>query len=156
MVFLAPEDIMSLLHVGADELDCAGLKLTLREAYVMNSPGMLGLESRRLPDYKAVEANGNMISLGPGAYLVKYNEYVEIPNGYIGFAVQRSSLLRMGASLQTAVWDPGFRGRGSGLLIVYSPHGIILERNVQLAQLVLARLSRPTRRTYEGFYQGEE
>lgn len=156
MTILAPEDLARILGVKHDMLDCAGLKLTLGEIYSLGSHGYLGLNERRLPEYKGVKPKNGVYMLDPGSYLVKYNEYVKIPNGYIGLAIQRSSLIRMGATLYTAVWDPGYHGRGSGLLVVHNPHGVFLEKGVQIAQLVFIRMSRETGKTYRGVYLGEK
>ena len=156
MVIIAPEDLAGILGKNLDVMDCAGLKLTLGEVYRLESMGSLGIDTKKLPTYRPLEPKNNEYLLKPGPYLVKYNEYIEIPNGYIALAIQRSSLIRMGATLYTAVWDPGYRGRGSGLLVVHNPHGIIVERNSQIAQLVFIKMSRETRLLYRGSYLGEE
>ncbi len=156
MTILAPEDLSSILGITEDKLDCAGLKLTLGEIYKFKSKGYLGINKRKLPEYEEIKPVSNLYRLSQGVYLVKYNEYVEIPNGYIGLAIQRSTLLRIGASLYTAVWDPGYHGRGSGLLVVHNPYGIVLEKNTQLAQLVILKMSRTTRFIYRGVYLGEQ
>ena len=53
----------------------------------------------------------------------------------------RSSLLRSGVALHTAVWDAGYRGRSQSLLTVHHPEGFRLQRDARLAQLVFFRLS---------------
>lgn len=63
--------------------------------------------------------------------------------------------MRSGAILYTAVWDPGYRGRGQGLLNVYNPKGIKLKLNARIGQLVFFRLGKPSMRPYKGFYQKE-
>lgn len=156
MVIIAPEDLSVILGKSLDAMDCAGLKLTLGEVYRLESMGSLGKDAKKLPVYKPLEPRNGKYILRPGPYLVKYNEYIKIPNGYIALAIQRSSLIRMGATLYTAVWDPGYRGRGSGLLVVHNPHGIIIEKNSQVAQLVFIKMSRETRLLYSGSYLGEE
>ena len=45
----------------------------------------------------------------------------------------RSSLLRCGASLHTAVWDAGYRGRSQSLLVVHHPAGLRLGRDARVA-----------------------
>jgi dUTP pyrophosphatase len=67
----------------------------------------------------------------------------------------RSTLLRCGASLQTALWDPGYRGRSQSLLVVHNPSGLRLKRNARLMQLVFMRLEKKAEELYEGRYQGE-
>ena len=61
----------------------------------------------------------------------------------------------MGASLGTAVWDAGYVGRSTALLVVENSLGIRIERDARLMQLVFFTLTAPTERGYEGTYQGE-
>ncbi|MFB6086539.1 MAG: deoxyuridine 5'-triphosphate nucleotidohydrolase [Halodesulfurarchaeum sp.] len=89
--------------------------------------------------------------LDPGGYVLQYAETVSIPEEHVGFLLPRSSLMRNGVMLNTAVWDAGYTGRGEGLLQVH--HEIELERGARVAQLVLAAADHEG--TYAGSYQGE-
>ncbi|MFB6082485.1 MAG: deoxyuridine 5'-triphosphate nucleotidohydrolase [Halanaeroarchaeum sp.] len=89
--------------------------------------------------------------LPPGGYILQYEDTISIPEKHVGFVLPRSSLMRNGAMLNTAVWDAGYTGRGEGLLQVH--HGIVLEPGARVAQLVLAAADHD--RTYDGSYQGE-
>ena len=155
MVVVAPEELIKLLGISEDMLDCAGMKLTLAEVYSLSSEGCLRVSTKELPKYSEVKPVGGIYYLEPGPYLIRYGEFVRIPNGYVGFAIRRSSLLRMGAVLYTAVWDPGYEGRGAGLLVIHNPYGVRIERGAQIAQLVLIRMSKETKYIYRGTYLGE-
>ena len=139
-------------------VDVSGLALTLGSVCSPVEEGLLGIDDRRIPqceELQPVERNGRLYyELPPGAYIIRYNEVVEVPLGFIALALPRSSLLRMGATLYTAVWDPGYKGRGVGLLSVFNPKGVILEKGVQVAQLVFIMLG-GSGRGYSGVYQGE-
>ena len=67
-----------------------------------------------------------------------------------GLCFPRSSLLRMGVHVPTAVWDAGYAGRGEGLLEVGNPHGVRLQRGARIVQLVLFRLTEAARAGYAG------
>jgi dUTP pyrophosphatase len=67
----------------------------------------------------------------------------------------RSSLCRLGATLATAVWDAGYRGRSTAMLIVENPAGMRIERAARLLQLVFFTLDVATARGYDGEYQDE-
>jgi dUTP pyrophosphatase len=67
----------------------------------------------------------------------------------------RSSLGRCGATIHTAVWDAGYRGRSTSLLVVSNPHGFAVERDARVMQLVFFSLARPASEGYAGAYQGE-
>ena len=102
----------------------------------------------------AYDADG-WIDLSPGPYLVTFNEVVNLPLDIMALGRPRSSLLRSGVSLHTAVWDAGYRGRSQSLLTVHHPGGFRLQHNARLAQLVFFRLSIPPSAGYQGRYQGE-
>ncbi len=155
MVVLRPEDIITIFNVDLDRVDCAGLRLTLHSVYEYGGSGFLGLDVRELPSYREISCDP-YCELGPGTYFIRYNEYVKIPNGYMGLAIPRSSLIRMGATIYTAVWDPGYEGRGAGMLVVFNPYGIRLEKGVQVAQLVLFKMSGETKHYYRGVFKGEK
>jgi dUTP pyrophosphatase len=117
--------------------------------------GTLGIDDRSLParDELAPDAGG-WFSLPPATYGIRYVEAVEMPTDCGGLCFPRSSLLRMGLTVPTAVWDAGYGGRGESLLMVTNPHGVRLQRGARIAQLVVFRLISATT-GYSGRYQGE-
>ncbi len=74
--------------------------------------------------------------LPPGCYTIVYNEIVQMPLDLAAIARTRSTLLRNGATVETAVWDPGYQGRSSSLLVVHNREGIRLRRDARVAQLI--------------------
>ncbi len=67
----------------------------------------------------------------------------------------RSSLLRSGVALHTAVWDAGYSGRSQSLLVVYNPHGFTLTRDARIMQVVFLPLEQAARQGYSGRFLGE-
>ena len=135
-----------------------GIELTLQRVERFQSTGTLGFdnEDRQLPKTELLEFDkSGWIMLKQGSYLVTFNEIVSIPKDIAALARPRSSLLRSGATLETAVWDPGYRGRSQSLLVVYNPQGLRLKKNARLMQLVFFRLGKATDKTYSGVYQNE-
>jgi dUTP pyrophosphatase len=98
---------------------------------------------------------GGWLLLPSGHYVVTFNEVVNLPRWLMALGRPRSSLLRMGVSLHTAVWDAGYRGRSQALLVVHNAGGFRLQRNARIAQLVFFPLSAPDNRGYHGRYQRE-
>ena len=142
----------------AEQLQPNGFDLTLAEIGRFAGTGAIGASnaSRSLPEVQSVSFDAaGWVDLAPGPYQVVYNEAVDLPNDIIALGRPRSTLCRMGAMLGTAVWDAGYRGRSTSLLIVSNPAGMRLERNARLLQLVFFTLTAPTERGYEGVYQGE-
>src|SRR3979490_351747 len=135
-----------------------GVALSLDSVWRVGGAGTLGVDNadRNLPaqDELGFDADG-WPDLAPATYGVRYAEMVEGPLDCGGLCFPRSSLLRMGVYVPTAVWDAGYAGRGSGLLVVSSPHGLRIQRGARIAQLVLFRLTEPASSTYAGQYQHE-
>ena len=139
------------------QLQNNGFDLTVRSVAAFASLGQLALDNgeRVLPGMKSLEFDGtDYLTLLPGEYRVTYNEIVHLPKNVIALGFPRSSLLRCGADVRTAVWDAGYSGRSESLLLVHNPHGLRLKRNARLTQLVFVRLGGDTD-GYRGDYQGE-
>jgi dUTP pyrophosphatase len=135
-----------------------GVELTLQRLERYASKGSLAFDNKERQNAQTEEVafdESGWADLEPGAYLVTFNEIVSIPKDSAAFARPRSSLLRSGASLQTALWDPGYRGRSQSLLVVHNPHGLRLKKNARLMQLVFLRLEGQAEKGYSGVYQGE-
>jgi len=134
-----------------------GIDLTLREVSMLQSSGKIAaMDSQRLvSDVAPLVFDGlNFIDLMPGAYIITYNEIVHLPKNVMALATPRSSLLRCGVTINTAVWDAGYSGRSQSLMVVYNPQGFRLQRNARIVQLVFLQLTRETE-GYQGVYQGE-
>ena len=134
-----------------------GVDLTLREVALLQSSGRIAVEDsqRQVSDLAPLVFDGlGFIDLVPGAYIITYNEIVHLPKNIMALARPRSSLLRCGVTVNTAVWDAGYSGRSQSLMVVYNPQGFRLQRNARIAQLIFLRLSQKTE-GYQGAYQRE-
>lgn len=134
-----------------------GVDLTLDAVFEPLEPGRITRNDTEIGERQPVaseelDRNGpETYYLEPGGYVVRYDEVVRVPEGNVGFVYPRSSLMRNGCMVDTAVWDAGYEGRGEGLLEVH--HDIELERGARIAQLVFAEADHTG--TYDGSYQGE-
>ncbi len=134
-----------------------GIDLTLREVALLQSSGKIAVkDSQRVISTLAplVFDGMDFIDLLPGAYIVTYNEVVHLPRNIVALATPRSSLLRCGVTVNTAVWDAGYSGRSQSLMVVYNPQGFRLQRNARIVQLIFFRLTEETE-GYHGAYQKE-
>jgi len=135
-----------------------GIELTLNRVERFTSAGAVAFDNseRKLPQTELIDFDpSGWIDLTPGSYLVTFNEIVSIPKDVAALARARSTLQRCGASLETALWDPGYRGRSQSLLVVYNSQGLRLKKNARLMQLVFMRLEKEAEKVYSGKYQGE-
>ncbi len=142
--------------VNETQIQPNGVDLTAEQIAEPIDAGRIATDGKTIADRQELaptEVTGDRETfyLAPGAYVVRYGETVHIPDGHVGFIYPRSSLLRNGAMLYTAVWDAGYEGQGAGLLSVYSD--LEIDRGARIGQLVLARAGHET--TYDGSYQGE-
>jgi len=87
-------------------------------------------------------------------YRAYLNEIVKLSNDIMAIARPRSTLVRCGVNVLTAVWDAGYEGRSEVGIVVYNDAGIWLSRNARIVQLVFVKLTSKTE-GYRGIYRGE-
>ena len=166
-VILSKQDIQRLLkreppviegYVNLEEqVQPNGIDLTLREVAMLQSLGKIAVKNdqRQVSDLAPLVFDGlGFIDLMSGACIVTFNEIVHLPKDVMALARPRSSLLRCGVTVNTAVWDAGYSGRSQSLMVVYNPQGFRLQRNARIVQLIFLQLTGETE-GYQGVYQGE-
>ncbi len=167
MAILARQDIYQLIkgqpplvegYINLEEqLQPNGIDLTLREVALLQSAGSIAADNRQrfVSDLAPLVFNGlGFIDLMPSAYIITYNEVVHLPKNIMALGRPRSSLLRCGVNIGTAVWDAGYSGRSQSLMVVHNPDGVRLQKNARMLQLVFMELTQETE-GYRGIYQGE-
>ena len=121
------------------------------------NPGQIAAENSRriVSDLEplAFDETG-FASLANGIYIITYNEIVHLPTNLMALGRPRSSLLRCGVTVGTAVWDAGYNGRSQSLLVVSHPQGFRIQKNARVMQLVFYTLTGETE-GYQGAYQRE-
>jgi dUTP pyrophosphatase len=165
MSVLSREDLRAALAAspplveGLDlQVQPNGIDLRVDRVQRLTSPGLLGeADNVREPAAREdVQADKDgWWDLHRGAYVVTYQEKVNLPTDIMALARPRSTLLRSGVAIHAAVWDAGYSGRGEGLLSVLNARGYRLQRGARVLQLVFFRLSSPTAEGYKGRYHGE-
>ena len=141
-----------------EQLQPNGFDLTLRQVCRLTTPGSMGQapQQREISGCQALDFDLNgWLHLSAGPYLITFNEIVNLPLDLMALGRPRSSLLRSGVSIHTAVWDAGYRGRSQALLSVQHPAGYRVQQGARLLQLVFFTLDRPARQGYTGRYLGE-
>lgn len=138
----------------------AGIDLSLQKIFGFESAASLSFTQAQttLPTYFELEFEADAkVFLPPGPYKVVLNEIVNLPRNLVGIARPRSTLARSGASVVTALWDPGYSGRSEVTLVVHNPHGLTIARNTRVIQLCFWELEEPLREgdEYRGRYQLE-
>ena len=140
-----------------EQLQANGLELTAGRVEAFGGPGRIGFsnEDRSLPATRPLPwGPDGWLFLEKGCYKVLFNEIVSIPKDVCAVGLPRSSLLRMGVSLHTAVWDAGYRGRSEALLVVYNEAGFRIKKDARVLQLIFLKLE-SGQEGYKGRYMGE-
>lgn len=153
-----PPLVEHLVDVEA-QIQMNGIDFTLREVSRFgDEPGAIDFDNseRKTPETFPLEVDAaGWWTLPAGAYWIVYNEVVNIPPDMFAMARTRSSLLRSGAHIGTALWDSGYSGRSGSVLVVHNPAGLRLKRDARVLQLVFYALDAPAAKTYAGRYQDE-
>lgn len=135
-----------------------GIELTLQKIELHENSGAIAFDNseRKLPQTKNLDFDSEgWLHLPKGSYKIMFNEIVNIPKNIAAIAKPRSSLLRCGATVETAVWDAGYSGRSESLLVVYNKNGFKIKKNARVLQLLFFRLGEEVREGYSGVYQNE-
>ncbi|MFZ3384175.1 MAG: deoxyuridine 5'-triphosphate nucleotidohydrolase [Candidatus Methanoperedens sp.] len=135
-----------------------GIELTLARVEYHEGPGSVAFDNseRKLPRTKNLDFDKDgWLHLPKGSYKIVFNEIVNIPKSLAAIAKPRSSLLRCGVTVETAVWDAGYSGRSESLLVVYNENGFRVKKDARVLQLLFFRLGEEVRKGYSGVYQNE-
>lgn len=146
--------VRNLRNVTHQQQPC-GIDLTLHKISKWTSAATLDFDNTRREAAKVSMLpfdTDQAITLQPGAYLVDFNETVQIPLDCMASLFPRSSLWRSGVSIAAGVVDAGYEGAMGALMEVKNPHGVVLYRGSKLAQIVVEELGDVVE-GYKGIYQ---
>jgi len=131
-----------------------GVDLTLRQVSKWASAATIDFDNTKRQAAKAsiLPFDNNTITLQPGAYLIDFNENVQVPRNCMATVFPRSSLWRSGVGISAGVVDAGYEGAMGALMEVKNPYGVVLYRNAKLVQVVFEELGDIVE-GYNGIYQ---
>ena len=166
---LLDRDSISALILGAsplitnltdleEQLQPNGIDLTLMEVRELTSSGSIGKDSQQriLSDGKIVAFDKHgWVRLSQGSYLITFNEICNLPLDLMALGKPRSSLLRSGVTINTAIWDAGYKGRSQSLLTIFNPNGFEIQQDSRLMQLIFVRLEKLASMGYQGRFLNE-
>ncbi len=135
-----------------------GIELTLQRVEVHEDCGAIAFDNseRKLPQTRNIGFDGEgWVHLPKGSYKIVFNEIMNIPKNIAAIARPRSSLLRCGVTVETAVWDAGYSGRSESLLVVHNEKGFKIKKNARVLQLMFFNLGEEVQEGYSGVYQNE-
>ncbi|MFB6075992.1 MAG: deoxyuridine 5'-triphosphate nucleotidohydrolase [Candidatus Aenigmatarchaeota archaeon] len=139
-----------------------GFDFTVEKIFKFNGKGYLDFSNseREIPEGKEIKPEKKnpddkygWWKLGRGAYKIRTNEIVKLPNDLMAISFPRSSLLRMGAFTQHAAWEAGFEGKSEFILVVENTNGIEVKENARINQMIFVSMNE-TKEGYDGIYKG--
>lgn len=154
------------LYPGLDEnqYQPAGIDLKLGNIKTLsNKEAVYGIAdgTKQLPEQvnaeeSAVKIGATKLEVGfmlePNVpYIAVVQNKVKIPLDVLQLYFPRSSLLRAGVDVRTAVGDPGFNGHLSFLIINHSDVPFFIKKGERFAQMVCMKLDGVTN-AYDGDY----
>lgn len=89
-----------------------------------------------------------MFVIGKGVYQFETQHFIEVPEGYAGYLIPRSSLNRNGLFIMSGLYDSGFKNYIGGTLYAMGPANI--QHNTRIAQFVMVKAE--TAHLYNGQY----
>ncbi len=144
-------------YIGEKQFQPAGVDLTIKRLFKYTTSGLIDFDNskRKVSDVEEIKLSDEPRHIPQGEYKVMINEYIKIPSDVVGLCFPRSSLLRSGATVNCAVWDPGYEGRGEFLLSVLNKNGISITKNARISQIVFIRMEKEADELYKGVYHRE-
>jgi dUTP pyrophosphatase len=144
-------DLANQLQPNGIDLTVAAIVRVVGAAHV----GFSSDETRPAPaEALEFDADG-WLFLPRGNYRARLAERVNIPPDIVGFARARSTMIRNGISVNTAIWDSGYSGYSEVGLVVHNEHGLYLKRGARILQMYFFQLDDAVDKAYNGRYQGE-
>lgn len=141
--------------ITEDQIQPNGVDLRVDTVYEITGRAYLGEDSvmdfQNMRKKKVLQVDGEFILEAGRHYAVDFKESVSVPDGYCGIIYPRSSLLRAGAFVTSALWDTGFQGSLGGFIRPLCD--IYVAEGARLAQIVFTKAEFSGHR-YDGRYQG--
>ncbi|MDI9646664.1 MAG: deoxyuridine 5'-triphosphate nucleotidohydrolase [Archaeoglobales archaeon] len=135
------------------QLQPNGFDCTLRKVFKLKNAGKIDFDNKEriVSETEEISFENDWAYLPKGYYKAQINEIVKLPRNVMAIGKPRSTLVRCGASVISAVWDAGYEGRGEIGIFVANEEGIWLKRNARIMQLVFLKLEKETE-GYRGTY----
>lgn len=119
----------------------------------------LRIENIIIPDKKENKEeykNNTIYELNPGEVVfVSTIENLKMPNDLCGVIVEKNSLIRLGLSISSPVYQPGHHTKVFIRVQNISNSKIVLEKGKSIASIMFYKLSKSPDKPYEGYFSEE-
>ena len=138
-----------------------GYDLTVKDVKAIRG-GILYADETQLEPYDQIETmsvqkvdgdHREVWSLKPGIYSVTFEQGCKLDDQTTAFIRQRSSVLRMGGTVTSGVYDPGFEVDEMGGVMTLTKSTVI-EKGARLAQIIM--MENNSAELYDGQWQKDK
>ena len=145
-------------------IQSSGYDLRLNKLFEIVSLSFIGISEKEMPKIKEIQEKKEILGTGLSLkeffiiepkkyYLATTLEKINMPSNLVAFIFNRSSLFRCGASIRSAVVDPGYKGELTIGIKNEAMHSIRIEKHARFAQICFAEVHGEVS-PYRGSYQG--
>ncbi len=136
------------------QIQQAGVDLTVGKIFRLVGHGVIDFtnEKRKLPEYEEIKTEGGKWVLPKGTYNATMNEFIILPNNIVALVFPRSSALVCGIEVHSALWDPGYKGRG--FLHFTAQREVTIYENARIVQMIFMKTE--ATEEYNGVYKNED
>lgn len=160
MAFLFSREVMNL--IDNEQVQPNGIDLTVDKVFQQSQGPTLAKDKEFIDEgYLIALPSSDLAGLPDDSkgwfleahyYIVEWTEVIHVPKNAIGLIFPRSTLLRLGGTICTAVWDRGYKGKGRSGLFLGVP--MLLQHGTRLGQMIFID-AQEDEQLYDGTYQGE-
>ena len=138
-----------------------GYDLTVKDVKAIRG-GILYADETQLEPYDQIETmsvqkkdgdHREVWSLKPGIYSVTFEQGCKLDDQTTAFIRQRSSVLRMGGTVTSGVYDPGFEVDEMGGVMTLTKT-VVIEKGARLAQIIM--FENNSAELYDGQWQKDK
>tara|TARA_R100001129_G_scaffold89298_1_gene60809 strand:- start:209 stop:703 length:495 start_codon:yes stop_codon:yes gene_type:complete len=138
-----------------------GYDLTVKDVKAIRG-GILYADETQLEPYDQIETmsvqkvdgdHREVWSLKPGIYSVTFEQGCKLDDKTTAFIRQRSSILRMGGTVTSGVYDPGFEVDEMGGVMTLTKT-VVIEKGARLAQIIM--FENNSAELYDGQWQKDK
>lgn len=136
------------------QIQPAGVDLSVGKIFVQKTEGVLDFDNskRVLPELEEILTHTDYWELEPGAYIIVPNEYIKLPKNMAAIVLPRSSAAMCGLAIHSALWEPGYEGRG--IIYVTISKRVKIFKNTRFGQIIFFYTTGNS--NYNGIFKGED
>lgn len=163
MLLNSLEVFKHLSSVNTDALQQVSVDLTVKNIKMITGGYILKDRKHVFPyhelDKSPIIGNKSGWFLGEGVYSITFEEDCLIPHDKTGMILHKSSLVRIGCTLDCGIYDPGYKSEGGmgAVLSVMIKTQVMIEEGSKIATFYMFQNSPVSpEHLYNGSYQGNK